>query len=549
MKAFLLDDRTIGLKNTFEYKEIIKNIQGRKWDSQNKIWKIPFSEEAINFLKNIPECQIDYKIIELYKQRKQAIRTIEEIKTADVVEPIEPIPLKDVQLFQHQIKAYNAALLYPSFAILFEMGLGKSLTAVAIACRRYLRGEINRLLVVAQTSILDVWANEFEKAAVQYDLKILNDSIEKRKQQLKTFKQNVLQVAVINYEATWRMIDELIAWKPDMVILDESQRIKNPSAQQSKACHKLGDVAKYKLILSGTPIQNSPLDVFSQWKFLDKTIFGTSYYSFRARYAVMGGYGGYQVVDYKNLNELIKKAHSIAIRVTKDEALDLPEQVDEIRYCILEPNAQRIYQDIKEQSIAELEAGEITVRNVLTKLLRLSQITGGFVNTDDGIRQKVSEAKLAVLDELIDDIVVDNNKKVVIFARFIPEIEAILKLLESKKIQYAWITGEVDIKKRGDEVKRFQEDKNYKVFVAQIQTAGLGITLHAADIAIFYSLDFSYANYQQAKARIHRIGQQNKCTYIHLIAKNTVDVKIIKALQKKEEIAKKIMDNWRWYFE
>ncbi len=548
MKAILIDESTIAVKDCYKYKEIIKKIQGR-WDANNKVWKLPLCDESIKVLKNIPECRIDNRILEMYQHKKAKLNLIEQIKKVDKVEPIEPIPLKNVQLFQHQIKAYNAALNYPSFAILFEMGLGKSLTAVAIASRRYLRGEVKKLLVVAPTSILDVWKNEFEKAAVSYDLKILNDSIEKRKMQLKTFQPNVLQIAVINYEATWRMLEDLISWQPDMVILDESQRIKNPNAQQSKACHKLGEIAKYKLILSGTPVQNSPLDVFSQWKFLDKTIFGTSFYSFRARYAIMGGYRNHQVVGYNHLDELIKKAHSIAIRVTKEEALDLPEQTDEFRYCELEANARKIYEQLRKDSIAELESGKITARNILTKLLRLSQITGGFVTTNDGTGQKVSETKLNVLDELIDDIVIDSNKKVVIFARFIPEIEAILKLLENKKIQYAWITGDVDIAKRGEEVKSFQEDKSCKVFVAQIQTAGLGITLHAADIAIFYSFDFSYANYQQAKARIHRIGQQNKCTYIHLIVKNSVDEKIIKALQTKEEIAKKIVDNWRWYFE
>ncbi|WP_218915176.1 DEAD/DEAH box helicase, partial [Caldanaerobius polysaccharolyticus] len=283
--------------------------------------------------------------------------------------------------------------------------MSKSLIAVAVAARAYLNNKVKKLLIVAPTSVCPVWPKEFEAAAIPYEIKVLEGPIEKRIEILDSFKSEGLWIAVINYEATWRMIDALLAWKPDMVIADESQRIKNPTAQQSKAMHKLGKVAKYKLILSGTPVQNTPLDFFSQYKFLDDSIFGTSYYAFRARYAIMGGYGGHQVIGYNRLDELIQKAHSIAFRVTKEEALDLPEQVDEFRYCELEPKAKRIYEEIKKDSYTELENGEITVRNVLTRLLRLQQITGGYVNTDDGIQKQVSKAKLETLKEIVEDIV------------------------------------------------------------------------------------------------------------------------------------------------
>jgi Superfamily II DNA/RNA helicases, SNF2 family len=120
--------------------------------------------------------------------------------------------------------------------------------------------------------------------------------------------------------------------------------------------------------------------------------------------------------------------------------------------------------------------------------------------------------------------------------------------LTAKKTGYAWITGEVKQELRGEEVRRFQEDPDCRVFLAQIQTAGLGITLHAADTAIFYSMDYSFANYDQARARIHRIGQRNACTYIHLVAQGTVDEKVLAALQAKKSVADEVVDNWQRYF-
>jgi len=277
----------------------------------------------------------------------------------------------------------------PGAALLMEMGTGKTLTSIAVAGRGYLNEKVKKLLVVCPSSVMSVWAKELEEFAdFELTVAVLEGTMQKRKQKLnELIIGNGLRVAVINYEASWRMIEELKKWQPDMIIADESQRIKTPTAAQSKGMHKLGDIAKYKMILSGTPVQNSPLDVYSQYRFLDKTIFGTSYYAFRTRYARMGGYQGHQVIGYINQEELIKKAHSIAYRVTKAEALDLPEQICTMRYCDLEPTARKVYDGIKKQNYMELESGEITTTNVLTRLLRMSQITGGFVNNDDGETQ------------------------------------------------------------------------------------------------------------------------------------------------------------------
>lgn len=467
---------------------------------------------------------------------------------------MKELPIK-VNPYEHQKVAVNFAMdkleSNGCAALLMDMGLGKSLTSIAIIGLLLQEEKINKVLVVCPSSIINVWEKEFQKFA-DYNFNvesIIGSTMTKRKEKLKLLCHKAgLKVALLNYEATWRMEKELNVYRPDMIICDESQKIKNPSAAQSKTLHRLGVKAKYKIILTGTPVQNSPMDVFSQWKFLDPNIFGLSFYTFRNRYAVMGGYYNHQIIKYKNMDELTSKAHSIAYRITKEEALDLPEQIFLNRYCELESSAQKIYDKVVKESYAELESGEITATNVLTKLIRLSQISGGHVKDDDGKMQVISKSKLNELKDIMEDVIIDNKKKLVVFARFIPEIESIQNLANEMDINYSYITGEIKMEERGVMVDSFQTNNDIKLFIAQIQTAGLGITLTAADTAVFYSLDFNYANYSQAISRTHRIGQKNTCTYINLISSGTVDEKIIKALENKEDIAKSIVDNWREYF-
>lgn len=442
------------------------------------------------------------------------------------------------------------------FGFLFEMGCGKTLTAIAVAGAAYEMGAIEKVLIVAPTSVCSVWPKEFDDyATFKYKVNVMLGEKKQRLKELeslKAFPFRCLKVAVINYESTWRdgIFESLVDWKPDLIIADESQRIKTPDANQSKAMHQLGDIAKYKLILSGTPVQNNAMDIFSQYRFLDSTVFGRNFYAFRNRYAIMGGFSNKQVVGYKDLDKLIQKEHSIAYRVTKDEALDLPEQTFLTRYIRMDTKDKNLYDQIRKNSFAELEdGGQVSAPTVLTKLLRLQQFTGGFIQADESLKPElVFKGKLNALEDILDDYVIDAGKKLVVFCRFRPEIDLIQKLLNKKKIKYASIYGDIKIDDRGDIVKDFQNNPKTMVFLAQIDTAGLGITLTAADTCVYYSVNFNYAAYSQSLARIHRIGQKNACTYIHLVVEKTIDEKVLKALAKKEDLAKSVVDDWRQFF-
>lgn len=445
------------------------------------------------------------------------------------------------------------------FGLLFEMGCGKTLTALAIAGAAYEKKRVQKVLIIAPTSVVPVWPKEFQEFSdFKYTCRVLLGEKSQRIKQiddLMKFPFQALKVAVINYESTWRpgIFEKLQEYDPDMIICDESQRIKTHDAAQSKAIHKLGDQARYKLILSGTPVQNNAIDIFSQYRFLDPKIFGTNFYQFRNRYAIMGGFNKKQIIGYKDLDGLIKKEHSIAFRITKEEAIDLPEQTFETRHITMDKKERELYDRIRRDSYAELDSGgQITATTVLTKLLRLQQLTGGFLVKDDSSRPElVSRSKLDALSDIIQDYVIGTGKKLVIFARFIPEVRAIIDLakkeLPAGKKAVA-IYGEIKKEERGPIVKQFQEDPNTMLFIGQIDTAGTGITLTAADTCVYYSKNFNYATYSQSLSRIHRIGQRNTCTYIGLVVEKTVDEMISKALAKKEDMAKTVVDNWRDFF-
>jgi SNF2 family DNA or RNA helicase len=425
------------------------------------------------------------------------------------------------------------------------LGTGKTITSIAIAGALYLKGKIRRVLVVAPLSILGVWNEEFSKFAdFDYVLAVLSGTGSKKADTLRHMRGTSLQVAVVNYESAWRLEKEILAWQPDLVIADEGHKIKTHNIAASKAMHRIGAKAAYRLLLTGTVITNKAIDVFSQYKFLNPTVFGQSFYVFRNRHFDMTGYGQHTPVLKRSMEQdLMRRLHCIAFRATKAECLDLPETTDIVRYVELEPAAAKIYRDLVKDSYAELGQSEVTVTNILTRLLRLSQLTGGFIGDDEGnAPQRISTAKQAALEDIVEE-ALQEDKKLVIIARFIPEIKAICKLLEKQGVNYSCIMG--GVKDRDAQVSAFQNDPQTQVFVGQIATAGLGITLTAASTMVFYSEDYSMSNFEQAKARIHRVGQKENCTYIYLVAKGTVDEKVLAALRSKADLARTLVDDYR----
>jgi SNF2 family DNA or RNA helicase len=555
------------VKCHYEDSKKAKAIPHSDWCASEKGWYYPLLLDAYEQIKetfpNIEEAKEVTEAIYKLKQRDRLIRQALRSKWRSD-QPLEPVPVK-TQLYAHQVHAYNLGIQIPTIALLMEQGTGKTLTALSIAGRRFIRNEVKRVLIVCPSSAMHVWGNEVARFAdFPHDTRLLQGTMKKRIQVLDEWErdESTLQIAVINYEIIRKteMEEKVKEWSPDMIVIDESHKIKQHDAKQSMAMHRLSKIAEYRIIATGTPVANKPLDFFSQYLFLEPRIFGYDYYAFRKRYAVLGGYGNHQVIGYKNLDDLTGKAHRIAYRVRKEEALDLPETVDQVLYCELEPKARKIYNDFEKVAYALIEerekqkkaakegenfqGKEIHITNILTELLRLSQVTGGFVGNQSDFVQ-ASEAKMKLFEEKIEDLL-DAGKKVVVFARFRPEVDAISQLLSRKSIDHVVLAGGSE--NRGDLVERFQNHEGCKVFVGQLQAAGESITLTAADTAIFYSFDYNFVSYDQARSRIHRIGQANKCTYIHLVAMNTIDEDILEALREKKDMADLLVDDWKKLF-
>jgi SNF2 family DNA or RNA helicase len=545
-----MDQEHQALRRNRLVRNALKSIKPSKKDAEiisSLILQTPWTsnqqEYAIKLIeKYIPGVNIFNLQREQTKEEMMIIRKVyvdEQVKTVDKIKNGMmlniPVPLK-TELYNHQKTAFSIGNSLDACALFCEVGTGKTLAAIAIAGNRFLQNQVRRLLVIAPVSVLHVWSLEFEKhAEFPYNLSI--STISKARN-----KFHELNVFCISYESAWRYTNEIHKWKPDMVICDESQKIKSIDSNRSKFLHDLGKQIKYKMIMSGTPVTQSTMDVFSQYKFLDTSIFGDSYTKFKANYCVMGGYEGKQVVGYKNLDKLRERAHSIAYRVKKSDVLDLPEFTDQIIYCELTESKEFYEQAVKELK-ACYAAGNVTRFEALSKLLQLSQITGGNIPVirEDGTKEIVAigHEKLSLLRDFIQDL--PEYKKFIVVAHFLPEIRNISSLLDELNITNHVINGSVSPEVRGDIVHKFQDTINPQALILQSQI-GVGLTLTAADLMIFYSNDYSYANYEQTRGRIHRAGQKNKCLYVNLVCKNTIDEKILSALKRKEDFAIEIID-------
>ena len=331
-----------------------------------------------------------------------------------------------------------------------------------------------------------------------------------------------------------------------MIAIDESTTIKNPNAKRTKNILLLSEQSTYRRILTGSPVTKSPLDLFSQCKFLDPWLLGhESYYSFRTRYAMMrtanfGGRSVQIVVGYRNLSELTEKIKPFSYRCLKDDCLDLPEKTYMKRSIQMTDEQQKIYRQMKEMALAYLNGKQVTTATVITQLMRLHQITCGHFASDDGEIQEVKNNRIGELMNVLDEI----EGKAIIWAHYRHDIETIVKEVEKKYGSNSIVTyyGDTTTEDRQKAIKQIQDLSGPTRFlVGTPQTGGYGITLTAASTMVYYSNGYDLEKRQQSEARIDRIGQKKNMTYVDIICEETIDEKIVKALRKKVNIATQIM--------
>ena len=459
--------------------------------------------------------------------------------------------------YAHQLKALEMSWNKESFAYFMEMGTGKSKVLIDNISMLYDKGKINGALIVAPKGVVKNWyeqeipihmAKHVEKVSILWQANITKTQEEKLNS---LFKNEVkLHILIMNVEAfsTKKGVEfagRFLNSHSAMMAIDESTTIKNPSAKRTKSILGLSNMAKYRRILTGSPVTKSPLDLYTQCQFLDSWLLGhSSFYTFKNRYAIMknmffNGRTFQKVVGYKNLSELSEKLKPFSHRVLKDDCLDLPKKTFMKRIIQLSSDQLKIYSQMKQLALAEMNGKRITTATALTQLMRLQQITCGHFKADDGSTQEIPNNRTGELIDVLHEI----EGKVVIWAHWQRDVNLIIREIvkefgEGCCVDYFGLTPQSE---RQENIKKFQEDEKVRFFVGTPQTGGYGITLTAASNMIYYSNGYDLEKRKQSEARIDRIGQTKPMTYIDILAEDTIDEKIVLALRKKVNIASEIM--------
>ena len=461
--------------------------------------------------------------------------------------------------FEHQLDALEASCDKEVFAYFMEMGTGKSKVLLDNAAILYDKGEINALLIIAPKGVYKNW----------YDSEIpthLPDHIDKKIVLWKTSDKSIKQIKTLNtlFESGTDLrilimnvesfssgdgasfaYKFLLAHPKSMIAIDEATTIKTPTSNRTKNIVALRNLCKYRRILTGSPVTKSPLDLFSQCFFLDPWLLDhQSFYTFKARYSIckkiqVNGRQIEIIVGYRNLSELSDKVAKFSKRVLKEDCLDLPEKTYVKHYVELTKEQQQVYKQMKKEAIAFLDGKMQSSATVMTQLMRLHQITCGHFTADDGTIKDLPCSRLSELMSILENI----EGKTIIWSHYTHDVRRIIAEIkkvygEESVVDYY---GATNTDSRSENIKKFQNDDKCRFFVGTTHTGGYGITLTAGSNMIYFSNGYDLEKRQQSEARIDRIGQTRKMTYIDIMAQDTIDERIVKALRTKVNIANAIM--------
>jgi SNF2 family DNA or RNA helicase len=541
------------VRSPFEAKNLLKALPGRKWETKDKIpprgaWVYPATGAAAANLKFVIGKSASFTLEADEPFHVLADAALESLAANKrPASSFDPIPETNEGLppFPHQVKGYHLATSRDGVLLVWEMGTGKSRTVIDVVRN----AKPARVLIVCPKTVIGAWQSQFSiHAPGLFNVAYLSKrTVAKRKKEAQAVIENATTnnpgVVVVNYESVWRA--PLGKWVQeqdwDLVVCDESQRIKTHTSKVSKFFDKLRPKARRRLALTGTPMPKDPLDLFAQMRFIDPGVFGASFGAFKGEYAVLGGFEGKQVLGFKNKEKMNKKFYSIADRVKKEEVLDLPDFQHVMRAVELGDKHRSLYAKVEEQlatDIGEEGEGKITYQIALTRLLRLQQLTSGFavVDKEDGttVHTFQDSAKADALEDILQDLPAD--EPLVVCCNFHHDLDMVHEIAAKHGRKSKELSG------RRDDVQGKWEDGEDTVLAVQIRSGGLGVDLTRSRYCVLWSVGYSLGDYEQFLARQHRQGQTRKVTYYHLVARNTVDEKVYKALRDKSDVVKAILE-------
>lgn len=506
----------LAVRTPFAFNYIPKGMPDRKWDPKEKVWLGPLTKVNVAYLQ---ECVPPTRWAESARRAAElALAQTSDTKTKFPTYydfgPAKPMA--------HQVRALDAWYGNKAFALFMEMGTGKTFTAIHMACNLYQEGKITQVLVICPVSIKDVWSREFGKFATEpIELRVVGtESLS----------------AGGAYAATLRWVTDTT-----MVIIDESSKIKNYKAKRTTRAIEIAHRCSYRVILTGTPITQGLQDLFSQFCAIDPRIIGIkSFFPFRNRYCIMGGFEGRQIVGYRNVEELMANTRPYVFQITKKECLDLPDKIYmPPRKVELTKEQLELIRDLKERMQVELAGEKLTVQNTIGWMTRAQQIVGGnypYKNGDDEwcTRPLDKNPKLDELVELLGEL--PHGTQSVVWARYRPEISTIAQGLRSLGYVVGELHGGIEPADRTRTVADFQAGA-CQIIVANQATGGMGLTLTAGTNVVYYSNTFSYEERVQSEDRTHRIGQDSHVTYTDLVSNAGIDRTALQILEKKSDLA------------
>ena len=458
--------------------------------------------------------------------------------------------------YKHQLTALEKSWNKETYAYFMEMGTGKTKVLIDNMSMLYDKGKIDGALIIAPKGVVKTWyeqeipthlPNHIENVTVLWQSNISKTQQEKLESLFEI--ETALHILVMNVEALStekgvKFAHKFLNSHKTLMAIDESTTIKTPTAKRTKNIIDLGTTAKYRRIMTGSPVTKNPLDLYTQCYFLDPYLLDfASYYAFRNRYAVMKTMNvrgrSIQIVHkFQNLGELSEIVKRFSYRVLKEDCLDLPPKNWTKRHIQLSKEQQKVYDEMKKTALATLNGKVTSTMTVITQLMRLQQITCGHFVADDGTTQEIKNNRITELMDVLDEI----EGKAIIWGHWQRDIQNIVDEIErvhgpGSVVSYYGLTPQDE---RQDNIRKFQSDPKCRFMVGTPSTGGYGITLTAANTVIYYSNGYDLEKRLQSEDRAHRIGQKKNVTYIDIIAEKTVDEKQ-ESLRKKINIASEVL--------
>lgn len=451
-----------------------------------------------------------------------------------------------IEPWAHQAQGIELGANRDWFALFFEMGTGKTLTAINILRRKFAaKKQIFPTLILCPIIVVENWRREIIANSGDVVAQATQCLTGDRKNRLKQLTTPGKQIFITNIEAIntkfWNYLTER---KWGMLIVDESHKFKSPSADRTKNLIRLADRIQLKVIMSGSPITNLSVDIWAQMRLMNRTILPENFYVFRQTYFYDHNAGmptNKYFPDWRPRPGTLEMLRNIiaenSMRVTKAEVLtNLPPLVRQTVFVELLPEQRRHYEEMKESFITYLEGKACVAEIALTKLLRLQQLSVGILKTEDGQVQKIETAKLSALRELLEELCPQN--KVIVWTNFVDTYADIGLIFSALNLKFVTLQGGQSGAARQKAIDDFNNDPTISGIVANQQAGGIGIGLQAANYSIYYSKTFNLEHDQQSESRNHRGGSEiHQCvTRIDIVAKDTVDDDITLALRNKTEL-------------